>query len=381
MQRRRFLRTAAAVGAGGALAGCSGGGDGDGGDGGGDGGDGDDGGGDVQSPTSGDTVGITTFPTNIPPLAWAENEGVFEEEMDAAGYDYSIEWTFEGPALFASGQTDIAFDISTIEAARMGDERDISTTIVAKMMTDNIGMILEAAGEYDPAETGSRQATVDKITDEDARIGIIGWSAGHAPVDQIIFQEVFGKAFEPDTGDFNVVEANPNALPELMKDDEVVMIANSPAHGSGEELMAGDFVELFYGSDEIAKQGFGMAPLINGVVKDEFMADHPEAVEAAVRAWDRATDWFYENGADEIPGNSEYMQQFGTEDPDVAEYITRWHQGEDVPSAYETDTPIYWQDPYIDDEWLGQNETFMDLAAGVGQAPEDWREYVTYERF
>lgn len=330
-----------------------------------------------------ETIGITSYPTNIPPLAYAEENGFFQEEMEAAGYDYDLQLTFEGPALFASGQTQIAFDISTIEAARMSNERDFGTTVAAKMMTDNIGWMVMAGGEYDPANTGGRQETIDKIAEEGATIGHLGWSAGNIPPDQIIFQDLFGHALEPDTGDFNVVSANPAALPQLMKDGEVVMIANSPAHGAGDELMNEEFVSLFFGSDEMARQDYGYAPLINAVVKDEFMDEHQAALEAALRAWDRGTDWFYESGIDDIPGNETYMSHFGTEDPEVAEYVTKWHltdQYKDIPAAYETDTPIYHDDPYLDDAWLTENEKFMNRAAEVGQVPENWQDLVTYTK-
>ncbi|WP_276298727.1 hypothetical protein [Haloarcula ordinaria] len=316
-------------------------------------------------------------------MAYAEEEGIIEEEMSAAGYEYNVQWTFEGPALFASGQTQIAFDVSTIEAARLANQRDMNLTVAAKMMTDNIGMVLPADSEYAPSQTGGQQETLDKIVEDDARIGILGWSAGHIPIDQILMSEIWGKALQPEDGDFNVVEANPGALPELMKEGEIVMAANSPAHGSGEELMSGEFVDLFYGSDEISKRDLGIAPLINTVVTDEFMENHRPAVEAAVRAWNRGTDWFYESGVDDIPGNSTYMEQFGVEDPEVAEYITKWHltaDYKDIPSAYETDTPIYHDDPYIDDEWLAMNEQFMNNAVEVGQAPENWQDLVTYAK-
>lgn len=357
MQRRQFLTVAGVAGASALTAGCNG----------------------LMGEGTEEVV-LSTFPTNMPQLAWLDQEGIVQEEFEEEGYELQIDWTFEGPSQFAAGQSDIAVNLSTIDAARMADERDMDIAIAGKLMTMFNGFIARTGSPYAPSEAGGKQAAVDNIVADEATVGIFGWSSGHIPTDQIIF-EAYGATFDPDGSDFEVVEAAPGALAELLMDEEIDVAANAPTQGGAPHIYNGDAEGLWYGSDELAQQEFGVAPLINTVVRPEFVEENPGAIRAWHRAWERGNDWFFEDGLADIPGNDTVMEQYNTGDSEMAEYITEWliDEGDHIPDSYQTSTPRHWHTADMDDEWLDRNHEFMDNAADVGFAPDNWRDLISYE--
>lgn len=360
--RRSVLKSLGALSTVGALAGCTGGDNGN--------------GATTGTPGSRREVVISAFPINLPMLEYVDQEGILADKLDAAGYDLQLIKSFESPPLFASENSDIDA-LSVLESARIGSERDQSLAVVGRLLTDCLGMVVRAGSEYDPAESGSRQATFDKVVEEGAPLGILGWAGSSIPPHQIIIQELFGYEFTTE-GDFNVQEAGPNALTELLSDGDLDMTETMPSFGSAPGLMNGEFKPLYWGSDEVAKQGWGIATLNDWVTRVEFAEDHPDAIRALLEAMEEGHQWFHEEGVEAIPGNQVYMDHWQTEDPEVAEYITRWMLNEDVPASYETDTPIWYEDPYMTDEWIEGSSQFMDLAADIGQAPEGWEDYVEF---
>lgn len=360
MERRSFLKTAGVVGVGGAVSGCLG-----------------IGGNDGRE----DPIVLSTFPTNMPQLEYLEQEGILEEEMSDAGYEYEVQWTFEGPSQFAAGQSDIAVNLSTIDAARMAAERDIDIAIAGKLMTMFNGVVARSDSPYAPSQAGDIQAAVDNLAEDGERFGIFGWSSGHIPADQIVIEELLGHTFQPDDSSFPVQSSNPGALAQLLMDGDLAMAANAPTQGIAGALYEGNAEVLWYGSDLLDQEDFGIAPLINTVVRPQLVEDHSEAIAAWHRAWQRGNEWFFEDAIDDIPGNEDLMGQYNTEDPELAEYITRWliDEGDDIPGSFESDLPRHWETAEMTDEWLAGNHEFMDNAAEAGQAPENWDELISYE--
>ncbi|MDX1747037.1 MAG: hypothetical protein R3324_13960, partial [Halobacteriales archaeon] len=289
-------------------------------------------------------------------------------------------FTFEGAPLFVSGQSDISLSVSTIDIARMGAEQGINGSVVAPMLTSFGGPLVRAGGPYDPAETGSAQASIDKVSDDNGRFGIFGWSAGHVPVDQIILQELFGKELTEEGGDIRAQPTEPPAIPQLVMQDELAMGWHSPAHGSGGRLLAQELVPLYWGAEELSRNNFGMAPLANIATRPAYLEENREAVEAFLRAFNQGVTWFYDSGVDDIPGNETYMEPIGAGSAEEARYTVEWVISNDVPLGYETDTPRLHNPARVTQSWIDQNTAFMDRAADIGQVPSNWQEFVAYEQ-
>ena len=359
--RRGFL-AAAGTGALGALAGCTGG-------------IGGSGGGDQT-----ETITISNFPLNVPGVVWSyvgRRTDILADKMAEAGYDYELETTFQGQSLFLSEQADIATDLSAINAARAAVERDLDLRIVDRSMSAFVGLIVRNGGEWDPREVGGLEATLEKLAEEQGRIGIFGWGGSDVPTYQIATQRLVDKEFAPE-GDFNVVTSEAPAVPQQLVDGELAVGSTGQPYGAGQLLMEGTLAPLMYSADEMAKRGWGLPSLENAVVRADLLETDRAAVEAAVDAWDEGTDWFFERGLEEIPGDEDFMQQLGTDDADVAEYIVRWLLGEDVRWQFETDTQKVYRDVRLTDEWIEANQQFLRNAAEIDQVPAGWEERIDY---
>lgn len=373
--RRRFLTAAGAAGAIG-LAGCLGGDD-DGGDG--DGGDGGGGGGTTVEELT--EITMTNFPINNPGAIWEYLDGgtnIFANEMESAGYSVSREASFEGPSLFYAEQADIATDLNTIEAARGSVNRDMDLAVLDRSQSTFLGLMTRAGSKWDPAESGGVAESLRLLLGDQGRIGIFGWGVGDVPAYQVAVSRVTDGLMQQDGGDFDVVTADPAAIPKLIDQGDLDAGASSPTHGAGGLMFEEELAPLMYPSDYFARQGWGEPSLENAVVRQDFLEEHRPACEAVVRAWDQGTTWFYENGVDEIPGNDSYMEKLGTTDPEVAEYAVRWVLGEDVLWQYETDTPKLYNDVYLNQDYVDRNMQFLNTAEEINQVPSGWEERVSF---
>lgn len=323
----------------------------------------------------GNTVTIASFPQDMDGVIFEhlDEEGILEDHLSDTGWDYELQLTFEDIPQFVSGEADIA-GVSELEAAQIGVEQEIPTTVFARRAQAYFGWLVEAGGPYDPDETGGVQESLDAIVDEGADIGIGSWGLGHVPADQIAFSEGYDLTMAEDGGDFSVVTAEIPAIPQLIEQGDLAMGANSPSHGAVGRLLDGTLKPLFWDHDKINELGLGLPPLTGLVSRQSFFEENEDVVRAVFDAANEGHSWFYEDGPDEIPPNGGFQELLGAENEDQAEYIVEWQQGGDVTHGTE-EVPRLKEIGFTQDR-INDAQDFLGRVEDIGFIPSGWEEYV-----
>lgn len=384
VDRRKFIKgagltTASSIGL---IAGCTGGGDNsDGSDneGGGDGGNG----GQTGQGGSGDGMVIsqTVPPINYPAFSAVRirETGTLQKRLEDLGYGYELTETWEGPALFASDQAQVS-NIGALEAFIMGKERDFQPTIVNKYANSFLGMLTKRGSDWDPANTGSPEETLNKVIDEGANIGIAGWGSGSIPAYNVVFHELIGQAFSPDNSNLNVVTTDLFAMPDVINNEEVAIGSNAPLSGSAPYMSQGDdspIVPVLWPHKIIEDKNLGVPPLTNLCVKNSFATEHPEALRAIADEWDKAYSWAMTDGVERF-SQEEIYSLFGAESEEDARYAYNWSRGVDVP--FSPGATTYYENNRMTDEYINNVTKYMDHAASLGIIDSSWNEFVTFTK-
>jgi hypothetical protein len=378
--RREFI--AAGVAGSVLTAGCAGGGSSDDSNGNGDGDGGSSADGSSSTGDSGtSTISITSFPVNVDGLTntHIDRSGILGEELDEAGYDYEMQFTFEGPPQFVAGNTEVAHDISALEAARITQEQDMDLAVIARIQTAFMGMHVVPGGEYDPEVTGSVQASIDKAAEGNAGVGILGWGVGDVPPTQLVMQRLYDKDFFQDNSDFEVATSSPSAMPQLVVDGELAMGSFSATHGAADQLLNDELKPLYFGVDLMRENGWGTPPLSDVVTTQEFLENNREACAAIARALDRGTDWVYGDAIDEAPGDSELRDILIAETPEAAEYALRYHVEDGT--KYSPESTTLWEDNSVTDEWVENTKRALRNAEEVDQLESGWDDRLEFVQF
>lgn len=379
-RRRKFLKTITAAGASGLVAGCTGG------------------SGDRESTNNtqggtnnnttaggseGGTINLGGIP--IPPLNIIETRlkgdqsNVLQQELSDIGYSLGqFNMGFQGPALLASGQTHMNFDVSVLGAARLGPENDVDLTIVGHNLNSFPTFYVKAGGPYDPDNTGSVQATFDKLDEENARMAIPNWSSGTIPAHQIAVQSLYGKQFAQDQSDFEVVQVEWPAMPQLINEGDLATgICQAFLGGTTRLEQQGDLKPLYWPMDLLPKEGFGIPPLASMPVRTDYLDENREAVEAVMRAYEEELQWLLDDPTG-IVSEDPYLGMMNTDgDAELARYLIRWVLNDLEDQQFEV-SPMR-RTGYIDDEFIDGATTYLNNAVELGQVPENWDEYVSFE--
>lgn len=321
------------------------------------------------------TVRIASFPLDVDGVVfdYIDTEGVLDEHLEGTGWDYEMTLTFEDVPQFVSNQADIA-GISELEAAQIGVEQEIDTSVIARRANSYWGWLVKTGGEYDPDNTGSVQATLDKVVEDDANIGIGGWGLGHIPADQIAFSEAYGLEMSEEGGDFNVVTAEIPAISQLVDQGDLAMGANAPSFGSAPYLLDDTLKPLFWELDKIDELGLGLPPLTGLVCRQSFLEENEEAVRAVFEATNEGYSWFYEQAVEDVPGNDDWMQMLAAENQEQAEYIVKWQKNDDV--KYGTENIPRPKDITFTQDRIADSRDFLQRVQDVGFIPSGWQDYV-----
>jgi ABC-type nitrate/sulfonate/bicarbonate transport system substrate-binding protein len=331
--------------------------------------------------SDGSTISITSFPLNVDGLTnyYIDDSGILEEELSSVGYEYDMQLTFEGPPQFVSGKTDVAHDISALEAARLTQEQDMDLAVLGRIQTAFMGMHVVPGSEWDPENTGSVQATLDKAADEGGKVGILGWGVGDVPPTQLLMERLWGKKFYQDETDFEVVTSQPSVMPKLIADGELAMGSISATHGAANELLNDELKPIYFGADMMRAQGWGTPPLSDVVTTQEFLEENRDACEAIVRALDRGTDWVHSEALDEVGGDSELQELLITQESAPAEYALQYHT--EPGTKYSPDGPTLWEDNYVTDDWVEDTKTALRNAQEVDQLGSGWEDKLEFVTF
>lgn len=304
-----------------------------------------------------------------------DEEGIIQQKMEDAGYDLSLQYTWSGSPLFASGDTDITH-VSPLEDARLGAEQDMDTTVSGRIVSNFFGFWVRTGSDYDPENTGSVQASMDKLVEDGGNVLIGSWAGGDISAARIAIDSEYGYQFSED-GDFNVVSASGyTVIPSLIVEGEAPVGLTSPMHGGGQYVLDDEIKPLF--QFPAILNDYGIEPPLNNIsVRTEFAENNPEALSAMVSAWDEGTTWLFENGTDVIQ-DEEDVEALGARTMEGAEYIIEWATTDDA--KYSIDSPIVYEDAYMNDEYISSMEEFLTQGVERGLVPDGWEETVTFQK-
>lgn len=374
-------------GGGGGGDGGGGGGDGmdDGGDGGGDGGDGmDDGGdgGDGGATSSQDLIetNIILAPGGYQGIMMdhiVKDTNILNDEMNERGYTANVQVSWEGVPLFAAGGPDFS-TMSSLEATRLGTEREIDLAVIARVAPLYLGWWAEKGGPFDPATTGSAQASMDKIVNEQATTLVGSWAGGDVPGYTMAIATAFNYSFTQGAdNEFSTSTADYFAIPTLVLQGDAAAGGTSPLHGVGLHVENNEpqHVELFNVAKVMEGAGLGVPPLNSLTTTQQFVEEHRGAAEAYVRAWHRGMEWLFEDPMARIlEDRDEHFQQLAIETEEQAQYINDWG----VNLEYDNPYPYNYLDVELTDEFIEKDRNFLSVAEENGFVPSGWQDRVSF---
>lgn len=368
-RRRDFVKLAGASVVGTSLAGCLGGQDGD-------GGDGDGGGGATTQMSEPEVVRMILSPFGMTGIIYDQMLNAtnrLEDRLNDAGYTVEAKESWENVALFASGGPDFG-DMGPIEAATLGSERDLKLATNGRMVSFFPSWLVKNGGPYDTDNTGSVEASVQKIADE-GKFAIGSWGGGDVQVYPAIMQDRFGLDFAEEGGDFEIVTADYFALPSLAADGEVAGISTAPQYGAAAMFASDEPVleELFWTADLMRDMGFGTGILNSWVTTQEFANENPEAVEAVVGAWeDTVTD--FNSRPYELATQQKYMEMMAAETEEQARWLVDWG----VKNEYTYETPVLFEDSTLTQDRIEGERKLIDRSAELGFISSDWEDHLEF---
>lgn len=324
-----------------------------------------------------DKVTAVIFPNGLSTIIsdYVEENNLIRDRLESAGYDeFELTRSFDDATLFASGQADVVISNSTVQAARMAVERDMDLVANALYMRNKIGVFVARDGPYDPNNTGDVQASVDKLVEDGANIGIGGWAGGDIPPLQVTL-ESYGYSFEEEGGDFPVFTADFFALGDLIANGELAAASTHLGLGIGDLMMTSppEIVPLFWYTQSLNSLGYGADSFAIGNIlcRQEYADNKPEVVEAIVDGYDEATTWAHNADYNEL--GEEYVEPLAANSAEEAEFVLEHSFTEGIPFIPRSIT--------LTDSIIENDERALSKAEELGAVPEGWNDRLTYRKW
>lgn len=305
---------------------------------------------------------------------WDEDGTLQEEYFEPEGYEINFEFSWEEIPLLAGEEADIV-SMSVQDATNLALEQGRNISLFGACLTSVHSYGVKAGGEYDPANTGSPQATMDKLVEDQGLFGIRSWATSNLPFTQTIVNEFFGHELAEEGGDFNVQTSEYSTIPELIMNDELAAGVVMPMGGGGvSQLQNDEIVTLWWERNIYEEQDWGFPMMQNIACYSDFADENPGAVRAALRAWDDAASEIHAT-IDEVIQDAESYEHFGVGSEQDAQFLA------DLYINVETDFikyPCVFEDVRVTDEVLEQWHRSEQKAAELGYVPEEWDEVVDF---
>ena len=131
---------------------------------------------------------------------------------------------------------------------------------------------------------------------------------------------------------------------------------------------------LAFVPDLMHEYGFNSDAFGGIVCRQEFMDGNEGAVSAYVEAWQQGIDWFTD---DPVSAADRYRDLYpGLENDEQLNWLADFAMGEtDVGN-----TPVFYDPVSLTDEWISQQERFLDLAAEKEVVPGSWADWVEFRK-
>lgn len=396
-KRRKLMKAGAVASAGvlGAAAGCtsspdsggSGGGSGSGGSGGGsdDGGNGGDSSGSQESQT---TVRLILAPTGFQGIIMdylANDTSILNDYFSEENLNVEVSRSWEGAAIFTSGGADFE-TFGSLEAAKLAGERGLPLAVNANLAPQIMQVVGGIGGPYDPEVSGSPQASMDRLAEQQDVFALGGWGGGTGIMMPMIVQEAFGYAFTDDeSSDFNNIRtAEYSAVPQLVDNGDVAMGTSSPIHGATPFMAPAEYggeeptVKSLYGCGSIVAdlEGFNAPQLNSWTCSQEYASQYPGSPRGVVRAFSDGLEWMYEDPIGRIEADDEHLNQLGLENMDQAQYVLDWG----INLELDNELPVVYEDIELTDQFIEEDKNFLRTAQDVGFLTEGWEENLEYRK-
>jgi hypothetical protein len=374
ISRRGLLRATGAAAAVGSLAGCTGGG-GAASNAGTSGSDGGDGGGSGGSDGSGDTVSFATPPVGLPvqlAITHLRENGRIESLFAEDGYTLDVKLTLDDATLFAAGQIDLS-TVSWLEAARLGVEQDQRMVCYGDLMSVIQGLHVKAGGPYDPAETGSVQASLDRLVETGDRFGIQSFASGNTPLLKIVLEREYGYTLAQDGGDFTVQTTEYGTMPKLLaRGDLAVGVFGGLLAGAG-ELAAGDVKPLFWIPQSMTGLGLDPGPLMSLTTRRSFAEDHPEVLLNMIQMWDEGVGFIHED-ADSLATDESTKEMVRKESTQSVQFLF----DHIVKGEYAGQPLLAEPSLGLSEEKVSAITDLMGTLEKLGQVPAGWEDHIDF---
>lgn len=379
--RRRFLKATGAMGVLGAAAGCTGGGGGDG-DGGttthddsddhDDGDDQDDGGCDSMT-----GVNAASVPVGLPieiAINHVQDSGAWDEYWAENCYEVDLQLTFEDVSLFASGQVDLD-TFSYVEAARLGVEQDQQIVAIGDIESVIQGVHVKAGGPYDPDTTGSVQASIDALVEDEATFAVDSWASGSLPYVQIIMDRGYGYTLAENAGDFNGQTTSYGTMPQLLLRDELGAAVFAGTTAGAPQLESGEIKPLFWLAPQLQELGLGIGPLASIITRESYVEEEPQAVLSWLDVWNDGITYIHEN-VDELAQQSDMQEMLNVENQAQAQWILDLVvKGQNGAGG----NPLLAEPPVgLSEDGIEAKRGLIQEMVDLGQIPEAWQDHVTF---
>lgn len=349
----------------GATAGCTGG---LGGGGGGDGGDGCD---SIQQ------FQAAYPPVCIPiecPIGYVQDSGRMQEIWGEDCMSVEFQFTFEDASLFAANQIQFT-SMSFVEAARLGVEQDQHMVSYGDIEDVIQGVHVKTGGPYDPANTGSVQATFDKVVNDGELFAIDSWAAGSLPFVQLIIKQQYGYDLVEEGGDFNVQTTAYGTMPQLLLRDEIAIGHFAGTSAGQAEFVNNEVKPLWWIAPVMQEMGLGAPPLASLTGRQSFWEENPRAIQNNLQMWDEGIDWFREN-ADTFPGTPSMQEAMNSENEEQSQWIIDLIvKGENGAGGQ----PLLAETPVgLTEEEIEAKRALINELEELGTVPSGWEDHITF---
>jgi ABC-type nitrate/sulfonate/bicarbonate transport system substrate-binding protein len=301
---------------------------------------------------------------------------ILTTNMDEAGYDLTIERTYDDVSLFASGQSQFSAP-APVEASRLASEREIEITIHAVLTQLFSGFLARRGSPYDPAEAGSEEEAIAAMAENDARLNFGQWTGGLAPNLQVIMANM-GYELVEGGGDFNVFTGGGfENVAEAIRQGQVDVGTGSPMTGAANSLVddESEVVVFFYFCNQMQELGLGRSYQNTWTTRQSFAENHPEAVTALLDSWEEGLSWFLDD-AENILMQEENWDFIDCENEEQAQAVYEWG----VEASRGMNTPVLYEDFRMsDDRAQSITELVNTFAEDFNQAPGDWADWMAFE--
>lgn len=374
--RRQYLKYAGAAGIAG-LAGCMGGG---------------------STGGSNSENDLTAVDFVYPPWAGypafhhiTKQTNILENKLNKRGYTTGkITESWDDTTLFMSGKADIMPTAGGAESAQMAMKRDLELTVHAQAATNYEGWYVRKGSDLDPANTGSAQATMKKVMEENRPYGHPGMNQGVVWPESAMWYNRFGIKFGPGTNPpLNIKQTDWFSLPQLLLDGKVDMIVNAPALGMTSTLVKDDprVVDIRWCQPEVERAGLSPRTLNLGgfATRTKFSENHEGAIVGWMEAWKEGVKWSNNrDNWDDILGKKENWKYFSAQTKQQAKYNLHFAYS-DNPSqekmlSTENSLPIILEDFELNDQRIADYKKAIKYMEKTGALKSDrWEDLLSFK--